>query len=102
LVSFAVFHFFPVGVAKPIFWLMYRTGSSKFPQVRSARALFSSRPPYISLAFFLRPQRSFTSTDGAATDGSYGLTGSGAERVISGASAVCPAIAQHVTGGICP
>jgi hypothetical protein len=40
--------------------------------------------------------------DGAGADGSYGLTGSGAERTISGASAVCPAVVQHVTSGSCP
>ncbi|HEX5042274.1 MAG TPA: S8 family serine peptidase [Candidatus Polarisedimenticolaceae bacterium] len=41
-------------------------------------------------------------TDGAATDGSYGLTGTGAERVISGASTACPGTTQHVTTGNCP
>ncbi|HET9300955.1 MAG TPA: S8 family serine peptidase, partial [Candidatus Polarisedimenticolaceae bacterium] len=41
-------------------------------------------------------------TDGVSTDGSYGLTGTGAQRVISGASSACPATTQHVTTGSCP
>jgi hypothetical protein len=40
-------------------------------------------------------------TNGAGTDGSYGLDGSGSERAISGASAAC-GITQHVTSNACP
>lgn len=41
-------------------------------------------------------------TDGASTDGSWGRTLTGAERVYSGASLACPAITSHVTNNGCP
>ena len=40
-------------------------------------------------------------TDGAAVDGSRGTDGSGAERTITGAAAVCPAIETTLPGGEC-
>jgi hypothetical protein len=43
-----------------------------------------------------------TATDGGTTDGSYGRDASGAERQITGASSVCPAIVAHATNSICP
>jgi hypothetical protein len=41
-------------------------------------------------------------SDGSHTDGSWGRTPAGAERVYTGASAACPAITQHVTNNGCP
>lgn len=41
-------------------------------------------------------------TDGAATDGSWGRTSTGAERSYAGASVACPAITHHVTNNGCP
>ena len=46
--------------------------------------------------------RDFSTTDGAATDGSYGRDLSGPERTYAGAFLVCPAIAQHLTNNGCP
>ena len=42
------------------------------------------------------------STNGGTTDGSYGRRSGGVERQIDGASAVCPAIVQHVVKPSCP
>lgn len=41
-------------------------------------------------------------TDGSHTDGSWGRTPAGVERVYAGASVACPAITQHVTNNGCP
>ena len=41
-------------------------------------------------------------TDGLFTDGSYGTRSQGVERDLNGASAVCPAIVQHVVTDTCP
>ncbi|MBI3449669.1 MAG: S8 family serine peptidase [Acidobacteria bacterium] len=41
-------------------------------------------------------------TDGGAIDGSWAKGGNGAEKIYAGASAACPAIAQHVTNNGCP
>ncbi len=41
-------------------------------------------------------------TDGASTDGSWSRDDSGGELTYAGASAVCPAITQHVTNNGCP
>jgi len=41
-------------------------------------------------------------TNGGTTDGSYGKRATGVERTIDGASAVCPAIVQHVVKPGCP
>jgi hypothetical protein len=41
-------------------------------------------------------------TNGGTTDGSYGKRGGGIERSIDGASAVCPAVVQHVVKPSCP
>jgi hypothetical protein len=41
-------------------------------------------------------------TDGAATDGSYGRTESGAETAYGGAGSACPGTTSHVTNNACP
>jgi hypothetical protein len=41
-------------------------------------------------------------TDGASTDGSWSRDSLGNEKIYAGASAACPAIAQHVTNNNCP
>jgi hypothetical protein len=41
-------------------------------------------------------------TDGGSTDGSWARSAAGAELSYAGASAVCPAITQHVTTNVCP
>ncbi len=41
-------------------------------------------------------------TDGVSTDGSWSRDGAGNELDYAGASAVCPAITQHLANHACP
>jgi hypothetical protein len=80
---------------------LYRGNLSSFAAFQGANC---GLPPSGSASVAIPDDSWFlvVATNGGSTDGSYGTRSGGVERPIDGASAVCPAIAQHVVKPSCP